>query len=232
MPDWNIRGAQPGGCRQERGRALFSPVLPGLAFLLLASPAVAQALRSPPGQYVVACHAPFARTASHADLVKLYGTRNITFETVNREGGEVVKATVLFSKDPSRRLEIEWHDSRKRRRPSMITVFGENNRWTGPLGIRNGMTIQEIEARAGRPFKINGFGFDVAGAGHFAETTLERLPGDCMFGGYFDIEGGLPPEHLQHFIGEVEIDSNDPDLLTLSPRLWMYTLTYPLPGAE
>jgi len=183
-------------------------------------------------QLTVECRAQFARTAGHADIVKFYGRKNVTFETVNRAEGETVKATVLFAKDPRRRLEIEWHDGKKRRRPSMITVFGEDNQWIGPLGIRNGMTIQEVEQRAGKPFRINGFGFDVAGAGHFEETALAKLPGGCAIGAHFDIEGGLPPEPLQRFIGEVEIASNDPDLLTLKPRLWIYTLIYPLPGAE
>lgn len=205
--------------------ALFS-------FLALASPSLAQEPRSPLSQYSIECRGPFARTTSHVDLVKVYGAKNVTFENVNRAEGEVVKATVLFAKDPQRRLDIEWHDVKRRRQPSTITVLGENSRWIGPLGIKTGMTIQDIEQRAGKPFKINGFGFDVAGAGHFAETKLETLPGGCAFGGHFDIEGGLPPEPLKRFIGEVEIDSNDADLLTLKPTLWIFTLTYPSPGVK
>lgn len=203
-----------------------------LTLFLLASHAVAQEPLAPRSQYVVECRAQFAKTASHAGLVKLYGAKNVTFENVNRAEGEVVKATVLFAKDPQQRLDIEWHDAKRRRLPSTITVFGEKNRWIGPLGIKNGMTIQEIEQRAGQPFKINGFGFDVAGAGHFGETALAMLPGGCAFGAHFDIDGGLPPEHLTRFNGEVEIDSNDPDLLTLKPRLWIFTLSYPSPAAE
>lgn len=216
---------------QPRPRVAYR-FLPALVLLVIASPVLAQGQRNPPEGYKIECRAPFARTASHADLVKHFGASNVTFETVNREGGEEAKATVLFSKDPTRRLEIEWRDGRKRQRPSTITVFGEGNQWIGPLGIRNGMTIQEIEQRAGKPFKINGFGFDVGGAAHFAETALEKLPGGCAFGGYFDIEGGLPPEHLSRFNGEVEIESNDPDLLTLKPRLWIYTLTYLPPSSD
>ncbi len=207
-------------------------LVPVLPFVLITGLALAREPRIPQSQYIVECRAPFARAVSHTDLVRFYGAKNVTFENVTRAGGEDVKATVLFAKNPQRRLEIEWHDGKKRRRPSTITVFGENNQWTGPLGIRNGMTIQEIEQRAGKPFRINGFGFDVAGAGHFEETKLEKLRGGCSFGGYFDIEGGLPPEHLARFNGEVEIDSNDPDLLTLKPKLWLYTLNYPSPGAD
>lgn len=192
--------------------------------LLLAFPALAQDRPAP--RYILECRAPFSKAATHAELVKLYGAKNVTFESVMRADGDPVKATVLFAKDARRRLEVEWHDGKKSRRPSTITVFGENNQWVGPFGIKNGMTIQEIEERAGKPFKINGFGFDVAGAGHFEQTKLEKLPGGCAFGAHFDIAGGLPPAHLERFNGDVEIASNDPDLLTLKPKLWIYTLTY------
>ncbi len=198
-----------------------------LTLLFLTSPALAQPkAQIPQPRYEIACRGQFGPKATHADLVKVYGARNVTFEEVDRAEGEKAKASVLFSKDPSRRLEIEWFDEKKRARPSVITVFKEGNLWTGPLGIKNGMTIQEIEQRAGKPFKINGFAFDVAGAIHPGGTKLEKLPGGCTFGGHFDIEGGLPQE-LKRFVGEVEIDSNDPDLLKLKPKLWIYTLSYP-----
>lgn len=199
-------------------------------FAILTSPALAQnAPQIPQPRYEIACRGQFGRSATHADLVNRYGAKNVTFEDVNRAEGETAKASVLFSKDPKRRLEIEWFDEKKRARPSVITVFGENNRWIGPLGIRNGMTIQEIEKIAGKPFRINGFAFDVAGYAHVDGTRLEKLPGGCAFGGHFEIEGGQPPEHLKRFIGEVEIPSDDKDLLTLKPRLWIFTLSYPPP---
>jgi hypothetical protein len=200
-----------------------------LLSLLLASPAFAQQPQTPQPRYEIACRGQFGPNATHADLVKAYGARNVTFEEVSRAEGETAKATVIFAKDPARRLEIEWFDEQKRARPSVITVFGENNRWTGPLGIKNGMTIQEIEKIAGKPFRINGFAFDVAGYAHVEGTRLEKLPGGCAFGGHFEIEGGQPPEHLKRFIGEVEIPSDDKDLLTLKPKLWLWTLSYPPP---
>jgi len=200
--------------------------LPALALLLLASPALAQPkAQIPQPQYRIECRGQFGPKATHADLVKIYGAKNVTFEEVGRAEGEKAKATVLFAKDPTRRLEIEWYDEKKRRNPSVITVFKEGNRWIGPLGIETGMTIQEIEQRAGKPFKINGFEFDVAGAMHIEGTKLEKLPGGCKLGGHFDNDP-LPHE-LKRFVGEVEIDSNDPDLLKLNPKLWIYTLSYP-----
>jgi len=196
--------------------------------MLLLAPSQGLARAALP-QLTVECRAQFARTADHAGIVKLYGAKNVTYESVNRAEGEVVKSTVLFAKDPRRRLEIEWFDESRRRFLSTITVFGENNLWVGPLGIRNGMTIQEVEQRAGRPFKISGFGFDGAGAGHFEETLLANLPGDCSFRGNFEIESDVSAEALDSVNGDIEIDSNDPALLALKPRLWIYTLSYPVP---
>jgi hypothetical protein len=196
--------------------------------LLLLVPSQGRARTALP-QLTVECRAQFAKTADHAGIVKLYGAKNVTYESVNRAEGEVVKATVLFANNPSRRLEIEWFDEARRRLPSTITVFGQNNQWIGPRGIRNGMTIQEIEQRAGRPFKISGFGFDGAGAGHFEETSLANLPGDCSFRGNFEIETDASAEALDRVNGDIEIDSNNPALLALKPRLWIYTLSYPVP---
>jgi hypothetical protein len=184
-------------------------------------------IAAPPIHLSLLCSGPFARTATHAGLVKAFGANNVTYADVNRAEGEVVKATILFAKDPKRRLEVEWFDAKKRARPSVITVFGESQ-WIGPLGVRNGMTIQEAEKLADKPFKINGFEFDVAGAAHFEGTKLETLPGGCTLGGHFDIEGHLPPgDEYKRFSGEVEIDSNDPLLLGLKPKLWIFTLSYP-----
>lgn len=207
----------------------FSPAMFAIAlWAALASPALAQpAPQIPQPRYELACRGQFGPNATHAGLVQRYGAKNVTYEDVNRAEGEVVKASVIFAKDPNRRLEIEWYDGAKRAKPSVITVFGENNRWIGPFGIRNGMSIERIQQIAGKPFRINGFAFDVAGRGHFEGTKLETLAGGCTFDGHFEIEGGQPPDHLKHFIGEVEIPSDDKDLLTLKPRLWIYTLSYP-----
>jgi hypothetical protein len=197
----------------------------------LASPALAQTARErAPLTPILGCGGAFGPQSSHAELVKRFGPLDVTFEQVGRAEGEMANATVLYASLPELRVEIEWFDETKRARPSVITVFGPDNRWRGPLGIKGGMTIQELEKIAGKPFRINGFAFDVAGAMHIEGTKLEKLPGGCKLGGHFEIEGGQPPEHLKRFIGEVEIASNDKELLTLKPKLWIWTLNYTPPG--
>jgi hypothetical protein len=200
-----------------------------LLLLLLTSPALAQEkAKIPQPQYQIDCRrpAPFDGNTSHARLVKHFGANNVTVEDVDRDE-EKVNVTVLFAKDPTRRLEIEWLDKGNRHCPTNIQVFGDKNRWIAPYGVRIGMSIQDVQKRNGKPFKIYGFAFDLAGAAHFGESKLGRLPGRCSLSARFAIEGGQPPEHLKHFIGEVEIDSNDKDLLTLKPKIWMYTISYP-----
>ncbi len=203
-----------------------------LALLIpLTSPALAQnAPQIPPAPRAMKleCAGPFARDTTHAKIVTAFGAQNVQYRSVPRAEGEVVRATVVYPRDPRRRIEVEWFDQKRRARPSVITVFGAS-RWVGPLGVHNGMSIQEVEKIAGAPFKINGFEFDVAGAIHPGTTKLAELPGGCSFGGHFEIEGGGLPqkEEYKRFIGEGEIDSNDPLLLTLKVRLWIYTLSYP-----
>src|SRR5688500_15346908 len=104
-----------------RRHSLLECFFPALAaFLLCVAPGSAHQIIS------LTCSGPFARTATHAGLAKAFGANNVTFADVNRAEGEVVKATILFAKDPKRRLEVEWFDVKKRARPSVITVFGES----------------------------------------------------------------------------------------------------------
>jgi hypothetical protein len=202
-----------------------------VVFALLAAPALAQQkAQIPQPQYQIDCRrlAIFAGNTSHAKLVKRFGAKNVTIEDVKRgEEAEEVNVTVLFAKDPTRRLEIQWLDPSGRTCPTNIEVSGEKNRWLAPYGVKIGMTIQDVEKRNGAPFKIHGFAFDYAGSTIFGESKLGRLPGRCSLHAYFEIEGGQPPDHLKKFIGEVEIDSNDKDLLTLKPKIRAYSIGFP-----
>ncbi len=131
--------------------------------LLLAAPADAAPKKPDP---VVACTGPFAKGVTHASLVKTFGTRNVAIERVGIGEGEMQTASVIFPRDAARRIEVLWIDEKRRRNPSEIRT-GIDSTWRTAHGIRRGLSLAEVEALNGRPFKLYGFGFDYGG------TTLD-----------------------------------------------------------
>ena len=75
-----------------------------LALMLPASSADA-APRKAPG--VLTCTGPFARSMSHASLVKAFGANNVTVQSVGTGEGETDKASVIFPRDKARRIDLD-----------------------------------------------------------------------------------------------------------------------------
>ena len=140
-----------------------SCALLSLSIVLIASSADA-APRKAPG--VLSCTGPFARSVTHASLVKAFGKRNVAILSVGTGEGETEKASVIFPRDKTRRIEVLWRNEKTRRNPAEIRL-GVESQWRTAQGIRRGMTLAEVEALNGRPFKFYGFGFDYGG------TTLD-----------------------------------------------------------
>ena len=49
------------------------------------------------------CAGPFAKDTSHAKLVSEFGDKNVAFKDVETPGNIIVKATVIFDNDPTKR---------------------------------------------------------------------------------------------------------------------------------
>lgn len=148
--------------------------LAALAILLAASAADAQ---KAPAQ--VACTGPFAKSVTHASLVKAFGQPQVAFLDVGTGEGETAKASVIFPRDAARRIEILWKNERARRDPAEIRT-GVEAQWSTARGIRRGMTLAEIEALNGRPFELYGFGFDYGGTTlDWKGGALAQQPGGC-----------------------------------------------------
>jgi hypothetical protein len=147
---------------------MFQRKLPALACLalLLAAPASQAAQRNQAApkrpEQVIACTGPFAKSVTHASLIKAFGARNVAVQRVGTGEGETQKASVIFPRDKARRIEVLWIDEKRRRNPAEIRT-GVESQWRTDHGIRRGMTLAEVEALNGRPFKLYGFGFDYGG---------------------------------------------------------------------
>ncbi len=81
--------------------------------------------RNAPG--VIACTGPFAKSVTHASLVKAFGARNVALLDVGTGEGETVKASVIFPRDAARRIEVLWIDEKARRNPAEIRTGVDYN---------------------------------------------------------------------------------------------------------
>lgn len=140
------------------------------------------------------CSGVFGRDTSHTALVKTFGPENVVYKKIDAPQGSTGMATIIFERDRERRILIEWRDEEKRARPIYIGIDG-SSKWVAPLGIKIGSLIAEVEKLNGKPFRLNGFGWDLGGAARFGsqDGKLGNLPGGCHLGLTFEPTAeGLP----------------------------------------
>jgi len=174
-----IKQPMPAAVPAPTGKPESKPVKRAAA----AKPGPAPARPLPPtGKYrtMVECSGPFAKDSGMLALAVAYDSRNMIFihETVQ---GTQVGATVLFPKDPRRRLEVWWRNS-NRTGTYLIDITGKST-WTAPKGLRLGLTLEQLEKINKKPFKLSGFDTnDVANVVDWDGGELAALPGGCKAG--------------------------------------------------
>ena len=114
--------------------------------------------------------------------------------------------SVVYPKDPKRRLEVMCQDGGKRARP------------VAPLGVRIGSTLEELEKIDGKPFGIAGFGGLLDGMVSFS-GTLDKLPGGCSLGGSMEPTAKLPKRTMDKISGDDGFQSSNPVMRQAKPRL-------------
>lgn len=92
---------------------------------------------------------------TRAELVQRYGAANVVDQEVGLGEGDTDTATVLFPKDPQRRIEILWLDREKEAYPSSVTISGKASRWHAVHGISLGMLYSDLARISGKPFPIS-----------------------------------------------------------------------------
>jgi hypothetical protein len=126
---------------------------------------------------VIACNGPFAQDSGMLSLAMIFGDGNVTFTHEKVQDSEV-GATIVYPKDPRRRLEVWWQNP-NRTGLYLIDIAGKSI-WTGPEGLHLGLTLPELEKRNHKPFKLKGFDQDgVATVSDWDGGALATLPGGC-----------------------------------------------------
>jgi hypothetical protein len=177
-------------------------------------------------QYVVACDGVFGKDSSQAKLAMAYQSRNVAFTQVDAAAGGKAMASVLFGKDPKRRLEVWWSKPATRTDTHLIVINGQSD-WIAPGELHLGLTLAELEQLNGKPFKLLGFNKDnVATLSDWNAGKLSALPGDCKIGVSLRADPKAPASTLSAAPAERAFSSADAALRAANPTVSEILVAY------
>lgn len=207
----------------------------GAAALLLAlaaglAPAAAEDPAKADGSDRLACTGPFGADTSHAALAEIVGKDSIVFQKVDGAEGEKIGATVLFPKNPQRRIELIWADDKKRRGLANLRL-SEKSVWIAPNGLKIGMSLAEVEKANGRPFVLSGFDWDYGGyVTDWKGGALDApIKGGCKVQVRFTVPEDAPEAAASAVSGDREIPSNDKNMRAVKPVIGSLGFGFPQP---
>jgi hypothetical protein len=167
---------------------------------------------------VVTCSGAFAKDSSHLKLAMAYDLKNVDFSEVDAGAGKTM-ASIIYPKDPKRRLEVWWQEPERRKDTYLIAINGQST-WAGPDGLRLGLNLADLEKLNRKPFKLRGFDKDsIASVTDWDGGTLSALPGGCKAGVMLRADAKVPPTTLSALPAEREFFSIDPAIRAANPAV-------------
>jgi hypothetical protein len=169
-------------------------------------------------------------------LTRQFGQANVHQATIPLGEGDNADGTVVYSDDPTKRLEVVWKDQ-TRRQPATIIVKGTESVWAIAPGISLGTSLVEIERLNGGPFTLAGFGFDYSGTivewqGGRLASLRTRLP--RAFIRLEPVGPGSPSRQIDEaqVRGDREFSSGFGPMQRLNPGVYEFIVSYeaPLPA--
>jgi hypothetical protein len=217
----------PSQVRQPMPGAVAEPSAPGrkpaathATEAATAAPAAGAAAK-PAGRDVhsIACGGVFGKNSSHLKLAMVFETKNVDFAQVDAGSGTTTMASVLFAKDPKRRLEIWWTKQESRSDTHLIVINGQST-WTAPGNLHLGLTLAEVEKLNHKPFKLIGFNKDSVAAGSdWNGGALAAPPGGCRLGVSFRADPKATADALGALPADKEFASDDPAMRAVNPKV-------------
>lgn len=172
---------------------------------------------APPAR-AVACSGPFAKDTNHLQLAAKFGSENLTFTDVDGPNGAKLKASVLFPKDPKKRIEVWWSNEASRSDLALIVINGQST-WNAPKGVRIGLSLAALEKINGKPFMLSGFDSENASAvSDWQGGALASLPGGCKISVRFAPDPKAPAEARSEVSGDKTLASSDVNMRAVSPK--------------
>jgi hypothetical protein len=192
---------------------------------LIEPSAVAKASRSGKPN-IVACGGVFARDSSHAKLASAFQSRNVAFTQVDASSGGKVMASVLYGKDPKRRLEVWWSKPASRSDTHLIVINGQSD-WIAPGELHLGLTLAELEKLNGKAFKLSGFDKDhVATLSDWNGGQLGALAGGCKVGISLRADAKAAATTLSTLPADRSFTSSDTALRAANPTVSEILVAY------
>jgi hypothetical protein len=161
----------------------------------------------------------------HLKLTMIYDRKNVDFGEVDAGPGKSM-ASIIYPNDPKRRLEVWWSDMDKRKDVYLIAINGSST-WTGPSGLRLGLSLADLEKLNRKPFKLRGFDKDnTAAVSDWDHGALAALAGGCKAGVILSAEAKAPAEVLAVLPIDREFSSADEALRAVRPSVTEILIGY------
>lgn len=103
---------------------------------------------------------------SETDLIKAYGRANVVDKGLDNGNGETEENTVLFPRDPLRRIFIVWKDPARKSHPANISIvspIARKSAWSTVHGISLGTSLKQLQDLNKKPFSLWGLAVDDPG---------------------------------------------------------------------
>jgi hypothetical protein len=131
------------------------------------------------------CAGRFGSNGTRAALTAAFGAQQVVTQEIFY-GGDTKNMTVLFPKDPARRMFIEWRDPAKQQGIKRISIIGHS--WSLE-GLTTGTSLVKTEQVNKKPFVLTYFEGDFGGSViDWRGGALEKLPGGCRAAVRFAID--------------------------------------------
>lgn len=166
----------------------------------------------------IECRGVFARDSSHIRLAQIFGPENVAYTEVDGPDNAKLMASVLFPRDPQRRLEVLWVNDSSRSGTQVIAINGKSG-WAAPRGIKLGTPLATVEKINGKPFKLTGFGADGSTAADWQGGALLTHQGGCVVGMRFAADPRAPENTRRQVGGVKELQSSDAGVRAARPTV-------------
>jgi hypothetical protein len=191
------------------------------------SEAAPAARHGEPLRVIVCGPGVFAKDSSHLKLAEMVEAQNIVYAAVDGPEGSKIMASVLYPKDPKRRLEVLWQDDASRSNLQVISINGQST-WMAPKGLKLGLPLAALEKLNGKPFKLAGFDWDDGGSVRdWMGGALSTLPGGCIVGMKLAPDPKTSGDIRSQVSGDKDFMSSDPLVRAAKPTIEEITIGYP-----